>query len=67
MYNVLQVFGVGVHDGSAKDIHKKDSILIVPRIQSIKLTQTQVLSASCISLLFLYYNALSVFTILCAT
>ncbi|XP_057187080.1 transmembrane protein 131-like isoform X2 [Triplophysa rosa] len=36
-----QVFGLGVHDGSVKDVHKKDSILIFPHIQSIKLTQTQ--------------------------
>ncbi|XP_073720550.1 transmembrane protein 131-like isoform X1 [Misgurnus anguillicaudatus] len=36
-----QVFGVGIHDGSVKEVHKKDSILIFPHIQSIKLTQTQ--------------------------
>lgn len=49
-YDTLQVFGVGVHEGSVKDVHKKDSILIFPHIESIKLTQTQVLSASDISL-----------------
>ncbi|XP_036407432.1 transmembrane protein 131-like isoform X2 [Megalops cyprinoides] len=36
-----QVFGVGVHHGSYKDLHKKHSLLIFPHIQSIKLTQTQ--------------------------
>ncbi|XP_051560942.1 transmembrane protein 131-like isoform X1 [Myxocyprinus asiaticus] len=36
-----QVFGVGSHGGSVKDIHRRDSILIFPHIQSIKLTQTQ--------------------------
>uniref|UniRef100_A0A8C2J2I1 Transmembrane 131 like n=1 Tax=Cyprinus carpio TaxID=7962 RepID=A0A8C2J2I1_CYPCA len=36
-----QVFGVGVHGGSVKDVHRKDSVLIFPHIQSINLTQTQ--------------------------
>lgn len=36
-----QVFGVGVHRGSLKSVQKKDSLLIFPHIQSIKLTQTQ--------------------------
>lgn len=37
-----QVFGVGVHQGSLKSVQRKDSLLIFPHIQSIKLTQTQV-------------------------
>ncbi|KAM9449921.1 transmembrane protein 131-like isoform 3-T3 [Clarias gariepinus] len=36
-----QVFGVGVNAGSVKEVPRKDSILIFPHIQSIKLTQTQ--------------------------
>ncbi|XP_037388774.1 transmembrane protein 131-like isoform X1 [Pygocentrus nattereri] len=36
-----QVFGVGVSGDSVKDVQKKDSVLIFPHIQSIKLTQTQ--------------------------
>lgn len=36
-----QVFGVGVHWGSLKSVQRKDSLLIFPHIQSIKLTQTQ--------------------------
>ncbi|XP_023149320.2 transmembrane protein 131-like isoform X3 [Amphiprion ocellaris] len=36
-----QVFGVGGHQGSLKSIQRKDSLLIFPHIQSIKLTQTQ--------------------------
>ncbi|XP_060773092.1 transmembrane protein 131-like isoform X2 [Neoarius graeffei] len=36
-----QVFGVGVNAGSVKDVPKKDSVLIFPHIQSIKVTQTQ--------------------------
>ncbi|XP_042574116.1 transmembrane protein 131-like isoform X2 [Cyprinus carpio] len=36
-----QVFGVGVHGGSVKDVHRKDSVLLFPHIQSINLTQTQ--------------------------
>ncbi|KAM7419551.1 hypothetical protein PAMA_016589 [Pampus argenteus] len=36
-----QVFGVGVHHGSLKSVQRKDSLLIFPHIQSIKLTQTQ--------------------------
>ncbi|XP_060720169.1 transmembrane protein 131-like isoform X1 [Tachysurus vachellii] len=36
-----QVFGVGVNAGSVKDVQRKDSVLIFPHIQSIKLTQTQ--------------------------
>ncbi|KAG7314166.1 hypothetical protein KOW79_022662 [Hemibagrus wyckioides] len=36
-----QVFGVGVNAGSVKDVPRKDSVLIFPHIQSIKLTQTQ--------------------------
>nr|XP_057922112.1 transmembrane protein 131-like isoform X2 [Doryrhamphus excisus] len=36
-----QVFGVGVHQGSIKSVQRKDSLLIFPHIQSIKLTQTQ--------------------------
>ncbi|KAJ8385187.1 hypothetical protein AAFF_G00192380 [Aldrovandia affinis] len=36
-----QVFGVGVHHGPYKDLQKKQSLLIFPHIQSIKLTQTQ--------------------------
>ncbi|XP_049328514.1 transmembrane protein 131-like isoform X4 [Astyanax mexicanus] len=37
-----QVFGVGVSSaGSVKDEQKRDSVLIFPHIQSIKLTQTQ--------------------------
>ncbi|XP_061769349.1 transmembrane protein 131-like isoform X3 [Nerophis ophidion] len=36
-----QVFGVGVHQGSLKYVQRKDSLLIFPHIQSIKLTQTQ--------------------------
>lgn len=39
---VCQVFGVGVNAGSVKDVPKKDSVLIFPHIQSIKVTQTQV-------------------------
>ncbi|XP_076001498.1 transmembrane protein 131-like isoform X2 [Genypterus blacodes] len=36
-----QVFGVGVHRGSLKSAQRKDSLLIIPHIQSIKLTPTQ--------------------------
>ncbi|XP_072320165.1 transmembrane protein 131-like isoform X2 [Eucyclogobius newberryi] len=36
-----QVFGVGIQRGSLKSVHRKDSLLIFPHIQSIKLTQTQ--------------------------
>ncbi|KAM4604313.1 transmembrane protein 131-like isoform 2-T2 [Polymixia lowei] len=36
-----QIFGVGVHRGSLKSVQRKDSLLIFPHIQSIKLTQTQ--------------------------
>ncbi|KAF7223490.1 KIAA0922-like protein [Nothobranchius furzeri] len=36
-----QVFGVGGHTASLKSPHKKESLLIFPHIQSIKLTQTQ--------------------------
>uniref|UniRef100_A0A8C3A7X8 Transmembrane 131 like n=1 Tax=Cyclopterus lumpus TaxID=8103 RepID=A0A8C3A7X8_CYCLU len=36
-----QVFGVGVHQGSLKSVQRKDSVLVFPHIQSIKLTQTQ--------------------------
>ncbi|XP_038568921.1 transmembrane protein 131-like isoform X3 [Micropterus salmoides] len=36
-----QVFGVGVHQGPLKSVQRKDSLLIFPNIQSIKLTQTQ--------------------------
>ncbi|XP_052407930.1 transmembrane protein 131-like isoform X1 [Carassius gibelio] len=36
-----QVFGVGVHGGSVKDVYRKDSVLLFPHIQSINLTQTQ--------------------------
>ncbi|XP_032391772.1 transmembrane protein 131-like isoform X2 [Etheostoma spectabile] len=36
-----QVFGVGVHRGSLKSVQSKDSLLVFPHIQSIKLTQTQ--------------------------
>nr|XP_043883962.1 transmembrane protein 131-like isoform X2 [Solea senegalensis] len=36
-----QLFGVGVHRGSLKSVQRKDSLLIFPHIQSIKLTQTQ--------------------------
>ncbi|TNN52661.1 Transmembrane protein 131-like [Liparis tanakae] len=36
-----QVFGVGVHQGSLKSVRRKDSVLVFPHIQSIKLTQTQ--------------------------
>ncbi|CAJ1052600.1 transmembrane protein 131-like isoform X2 [Xyrichtys novacula] len=36
-----QVFGGGVHQGSLKSVQRKDSLLIFPHIQSIKLTQTQ--------------------------
>ncbi|XP_068445189.1 transmembrane protein 131-like isoform X1 [Clinocottus analis] len=36
-----QVFGVGVHRGSLKSVQRKDSLLVFPHIQSIKLTQTQ--------------------------
>ncbi|XP_014051062.2 transmembrane protein 131-like isoform X5 [Salmo salar] len=36
-----QVFGLGVHRGSLKGVNKKDSVLIFPHIQSIKLSQTQ--------------------------
>ncbi|XP_039657934.1 transmembrane protein 131-like isoform X2 [Perca fluviatilis] len=36
-----QVFGVGVHWGSLKSVQSKDSLLVFPHIQSIKLTQTQ--------------------------
>ncbi|KAK3507747.1 hypothetical protein QTP70_035010, partial [Hemibagrus guttatus] len=36
-----QVFGVGVNAGSVKDVPRKDSVLIFPHIESIKLTQTQ--------------------------
>ncbi|XP_029288734.1 LOW QUALITY PROTEIN: transmembrane protein 131-like [Cottoperca gobio] len=36
-----QVFGVGVHRGSSKSVQGKDSLLVFPHIQSIKLTQTQ--------------------------
>ncbi len=40
--SLCQVFGVGVQGGSVKDVHRKDSDLIFPHIQSINLTQTQV-------------------------
>ncbi|XP_041838526.1 transmembrane protein 131-like isoform X2 [Melanotaenia boesemani] len=36
-----QVFGVGGHQASLKSFQRKDSLLIFPHIQSIKLTQTQ--------------------------
>ncbi|XP_029949693.1 transmembrane protein 131-like isoform X2 [Salarias fasciatus] len=36
-----QVFGVGGHQGSLISVQRKDSLLIFPHIQSIKLTQTQ--------------------------
>ncbi|XP_031718899.1 transmembrane protein 131-like isoform X3 [Anarrhichthys ocellatus] len=36
-----QVFGVGFHQGSLKSVQRKDSRLVFPHIQSIKLTQTQ--------------------------
>ncbi|CAB1460891.1 unnamed protein product [Pleuronectes platessa] len=36
-----QLFGAGVHRGSLKSIQRKDSLLLFPHIQSIKLTQTQ--------------------------
>ncbi|XP_078119889.1 transmembrane protein 131-like isoform X1 [Sander vitreus] len=36
-----QVFGVGVHRDSLKSVQSKDSLLVFPHIQSIKLTQTQ--------------------------
>ncbi|XP_069545848.1 transmembrane protein 131-like isoform X2 [Brachyistius frenatus] len=36
-----QVFGVGGHQSSLKSVQRKDSLLIFPHIQSIKLTQTQ--------------------------
>ncbi|XP_071244420.1 transmembrane protein 131-like isoform X2 [Salvelinus alpinus] len=36
-----QVLGLGVHRGSLKGVYRKDSILIFPHIQSIKLSQTQ--------------------------
>ncbi|XP_049427043.1 transmembrane protein 131-like isoform X2 [Epinephelus fuscoguttatus] len=36
-----QVFGVGVHRGLLKSVQRKDSLLVFPHIQSIKLTQTQ--------------------------
>uniref|UniRef100_A0A1A7XUK2 KIAA0922 n=1 Tax=Iconisemion striatum TaxID=60296 RepID=A0A1A7XUK2_9TELE len=36
-----QVFGVGGHAASLKSSHRKESLLIFPHIQSIKLTQTQ--------------------------
>ncbi|XP_010897507.2 transmembrane protein 131-like [Esox lucius] len=36
-----QVFGEGVQRGSSKGVYRKDSILIFPHIQSIKLSQTQ--------------------------
>uniref|UniRef100_A0A669BMI4 Transmembrane 131 like n=1 Tax=Oreochromis niloticus TaxID=8128 RepID=A0A669BMI4_ORENI len=36
-----QVFGVGEDQGSLKSVQRKDSLLIFPHIQSIKLTQTQ--------------------------
>ncbi|XP_072240894.1 transmembrane protein 131-like [Leuresthes tenuis] len=36
-----QVFGVGRHHASLKSFQRKDSLLIFPHIQSIKLTQTQ--------------------------
>ncbi|XP_067353753.1 transmembrane protein 131-like isoform X2 [Channa argus] len=36
-----QVFGVGDHQGSLKSVQRKDSLLIFPHTQSIKLTQTQ--------------------------
>ncbi|KAM9314140.1 LOW QUALITY PROTEIN: transmembrane protein 131-like [Pholidichthys leucotaenia] len=36
-----QVFGVGQTQGSLKSVQRKDSLLIFPHIQSIKLTQTQ--------------------------
>ncbi|CAL8330823.1 unnamed protein product [Lota lota] len=36
-----QIFGVGVHRGALKSVQRKDSLLIFPHIQSIKLTQTQ--------------------------
>lgn len=37
----FQVFGVGVHQGSLKSVQRKESLLLFPHIQSIKLTQTQ--------------------------
>ncbi|TRY93466.1 hypothetical protein DNTS_010260 [Danionella cerebrum] len=36
-----QVFGVGVHGESEKDVQRKASFLVFPQIQSINLTQTQ--------------------------
>ncbi|XP_057699760.1 transmembrane protein 131-like isoform X4 [Corythoichthys intestinalis] len=36
-----QVFGVGVQKGSLKSVQRRDSLLVFPHIQSIKLTQTQ--------------------------
>ncbi|XP_030592593.1 transmembrane protein 131-like isoform X3 [Archocentrus centrarchus] len=36
-----QVFGVGEDQGSLKSVQRKDSLLLFPHIQSIKLTQTQ--------------------------
>ncbi|XP_070302408.1 transmembrane protein 131-like isoform X6 [Salvelinus sp. IW2-2015] len=36
-----QVFGLGVHRGSVNGVNRKDSVLIFPHIQSIKLSQTQ--------------------------
>uniref|UniRef100_A0AAZ3S0P4 Transmembrane protein 131-like n=1 Tax=Oncorhynchus tshawytscha TaxID=74940 RepID=A0AAZ3S0P4_ONCTS len=36
-----QVLGLGVHRGSLKGVYRKDSVLIFPHIQSIKLSQTQ--------------------------
>ncbi|XP_056442409.1 transmembrane protein 131-like isoform X4 [Gadus chalcogrammus] len=36
-----QILGVGVHRGALKSVQRKDSLLIFPHIQSIKLTQTQ--------------------------
>ncbi|XP_016430638.1 transmembrane protein 131-like isoform X2 [Sinocyclocheilus rhinocerous] len=38
---LYQVFGVGVYGGSVKDVHRKDSVLLFPHVQSINLTQTQ--------------------------
>lgn len=39
---LFQVFGVGGLQASLKSFQRKDSLLIFPHIQSIKLTQTQV-------------------------
>lgn len=47
--SLFQVFGVGVHQGSFKSVQTKESLLLFPHIQSIKLTQTQ----ACITVLVL--------------